>query len=198
MNEVIDFLVVTWKGSPPITHGLVILAVGWICALLLRAIVRGILVLFRFDRFADTVGLGEFLRNGNVAYRPAKLLSVFVYQFFILVTFLVASRALDIAAVNSITDSLVQALPAVIAAIFITVVGLAVVSFLCNVLETIVRNTSVTNVRAVVNTFRFIGYSLIILLDSDQLGFGKSLLSSLLLIAFAALALAVAIAVGFG
>lgn len=198
MNETVDFLVWVWGVSPPIARGFLILLGGWVLALVIRALLRGALVLFRFDRFADRVGLGEFLRNGNVAYRPAKLVSVLIYRLVLLVAFLVASRALDIAAVNSITDSLVQSLPAVIAAIFITLIGLVIVSFLANVVETIVRNTSMTNVHAVVNTFRYIGYSVILLLASDQLGFGKSLLSSLLLIAFAATALGLAIAFGLG
>jgi hypothetical protein len=198
MNEIRSIFVSAWLAAPPLARGIALLVAGWIAALLVRSIILGVLTLLRFDRFAETVGLGEFLRNGRIGFRPARLLSVLSYRLILLVTFLVASRALDLAAVNAITDSLLAALPAIAAAIFITVIGLVVVGFLGNVIETIARNTALTNVKAVVNTFRYIGYTVILLLASDQLGFGKSLLSSLLLIAFAATALGFAIAFGLG
>jgi len=198
MADFWDFVVGMWDASPSIVHGLLVLIAGWVVALAVRALVRGILMLFRFDSFADKVGLGEFLKNGRVQHRPSKLVAMFAYQLVLLGTFLIASRALDIAAVTSITDKLFDYLPSVAAAIFVAVIGWMVVSFLCNVIETIARNTALTNVRAVVATFRYIGFAVILLLASDQLGFGKSLLSQLLVIAFAALCLGLAIAFGFG
>lgn len=198
MSDIVNAIISVWDASPPAAHGGLILLGGWLAAFLVRAVVRGVLGLFRFDRFADKVGLGEFLKNGGIAYRPARLVGVLTYRLVLLVTFLAASRALDIGAVNRITDSLVQALPSVFAAIFVSAIGLVIVSFLVNVIETIARNTSLKNVSAVVNTFRYIGFAVIALLASDQLGFGKSLLSSLLLIAFAGFILALAIAFGVG
>jgi hypothetical protein len=184
--------------SPPIARGFLILVVGMICAVLVRAFVRGVLALFRFDRFADKVGLGEFLIKGKVAYRPAKLVSVLAYWIVVVIVLLVSSRALDIAAVNRISDSLVESLPAVFAALLVTLVGFVIVAFLGNVIETIARNAAVADAHAVARIFRYIGFAVIFLLASDQLGFGKSLLSALLLIAFAAPALAFAIAFGLG
>ena len=130
--------------------------------------------------------------------RPTQLLSIFVYRVILVISFMVASRALNIDAVNAITDNLVLSLPAISAAIFIMVIGLVIVSFLGNVLDTILRNTTVTNARSVVTGFRIISYGIIFLLASDQLGFGKSLLSTLLLIVFGATALGLAIAFGLG
>ena len=198
MNEVTDFIVSFWNTAPTIVRGLLVLLGGWLIGLITRALVVGVLAVFQFDRFADRSGLSEFLRNGRVTQRPSRLVGLFVFRVVILISFLLASRALDITAVNGITDSLVQSLPAVTAAIFVTLVGVVVVAFLANVLETILRNTSLTNVRAIANGFRLVGYGIILLLASDQLGFGKSLLSSLLLIVFAAVALGFAIAFGLG
>jgi hypothetical protein len=136
--------------------------------------------------------------KGKVAYRPARLVSVLVYWALIVITLLIASRVLDITALNKISDSLVASLPSIIAAIFVTFIGIVIVAFLGNVTETIARNASVADAGAVARTFRIVGFAIIVLLASDQLGFGKGLLSSLLLIAFAALALAFAIAFGLG
>lgn len=193
-----EYLVSLWTSSPSIAHGFIVLVAGWLCAVLIRALVRGVLALFRFDRFADKVGLGEFLMKGKVAYRPARLVSVLVYWALIVITLLIASRVLDITALNKISDSLVASLPSIIAAIFVTFIGIVIVAFLGNVTETIARNASVADAGAVARTFRIVGFAIIVLLASDQLGFGKGLLSSLLLIAFAALALAFAIAFGLG
>ncbi|NNM66746.1 MAG: hypothetical protein HKM06_01910 [Spirochaetales bacterium] len=198
MSQLFDFVSSAWVNSPLFLQVVMVLIGGWIAANLLRWVTQGLLALFRFDHLADRTGLGEFLRNGQVTMRPAKLLSVFVYWAVILVTLLVASRVLNITVLNAITDRLVKALPNIVAAVFIVTVGLVIVSFLANVLKTIARNTSMTNVRTVVRVFRYIGYSIIILMASDQLGLGKGLLSELFVIAFGALALAFAIAFGLG
>ena len=198
MNEVMEIILSTWDSTNPILRGILILFAGWLLALIIRSVVFALLAIFRFDHFADRVGLGEFLRNGQVIQRPSQLLSIFVYRVILVISFMVASRALNIDAVNAITDNLVLALPAISAAIFIMVIGLVIVSFLGNVLDTILRNTTVTNARSVVTGFRIISYGIIFLLASDQLGFGKSLLSTLLLIVFGATALGLAIAFGLG
>lgn len=198
MSQIFDFVSSAWTSSPLLVQVVTILLGGWIAAVLVRWLTQGILTLFRFDHLADRTGLGEFLRNGQVTMRPAKLLSVLVYWLVILVTLLIASRVLNIAVLNTVTDRLVKALPNVVAAIFIVTVGLVIVSFLANVLKTIARNTSMTNVRTVVRAFRYIGYTIILLMASDQLGLGKGLLSELFVIVFGSLALAFAIAFGLG
>lgn len=198
MQAFIDSVITTWGGAPTIIRGFVVMLAGWLGALLTKAIVRGILAILRFDKFADKVGLGTFLEKGKVAYRPAKLLSVLAYWLAMVVAFILASRTLDIAAVNRISDSLVESLPAIFAGVFVTIIGIVIVTFLGNVIETIARNAAIVDARGVARIFRYIGFAAIILLASDQLGFGKGLLSTFLIIAFAAFALAFAIAFGLG
>ena len=198
MQTITDFIMTTWSASPPIARGGLVILLGWLSAILTRTLIRGVLALFRFDHFADKLGLGDFLAKGKVAHRPAKLISVLAYWLVIVVALLWGSRTLDIAAVNRISDSLVESLPAIFAALSITLVGLVIVSFLGNVIETIARNAAVVDASAVARIFRYVGFAIIALLASDQLGFGKGLLSALLIIAFSAPALAFAIAFGLG
>lgn len=198
MQAFVDFVVSTWTGSPAIARGFMVMLAGWLGAVLTRALVRGLLALLRFDRFADKIGLGAFLVKGKVAYRPAKLASVLAYWLAMVIAFLMASRTLDIAAVNRISDNLVESLPAIFAGIFVTIVGIVIISFLGNVIETIARNAAVVDAASVARIFRYIGFAIIVLLASDQLGFGKGLLSTFLIIAFAGVTLALAIAFGLG
>ncbi|MBL8965465.1 MAG: hypothetical protein JNG85_00575 [Spirochaetaceae bacterium] len=198
MRDFFDFVAATWSGAPAMARGFAVLLAGWLGALLTKAIVRGLLALLRFDRFADKVGLGAFLEKGKVDYRPAKLVSVLSYWLAMVIVFVMASRTLDIAAVNRISDGIVDALPALFAGIFVTIIGLVIVTFLGNVIETIARNAAFGDARAVARIFRYIGFAAILILASDQLGLGKGLLSTFLVIGFAAISLAFAIAFGFG
>lgn len=109
-----------------------------------------------------------------------------------------ASRTLDIAAVNRVSDGMVEALPALFAGVFVTIIGIVIVTFLGNVIETIARNAAIGDARAVARIFRYIGFAAIVILTSDQLGLGKGLLSTFLVIGFAAVSLAFAIAFGLG
>lgn len=198
MRAFVDFVAAAWSGAPAIARGFAVLLAGWLGALLTKAVVRGLLAVLRFDRFADKVGLGAFLEKGKVAHRPAKLLSVLAYWLAMVIAFIMASRTLDIAAVNRVSDGMVEALPALFAGIFVTIIGIVIVTFLGNVIETIARNAAIGDARAVARIFRYIGFAAILILASDQLGLGKGLLSTFLVIGFAAISLAFAIAFGLG
>ncbi|MDA8410540.1 MAG: hypothetical protein M0001_09135, partial [Treponema sp.] len=116
----------------------------------------------------------------------------------ILVALLATSRTLDISFVNTFSDNLVATLPSALAAIIVIIVGIMVVSFLANVVETIARNAGWTGARLVSRVVRYFGVTIVLLLAFDQLGLGKSIIGWLLVIAFSALSLGLALAFGLG
>lgn len=198
MDSILGFFSSFWQGAHATIKGFVILVAGFIGAWLLRKVVEGILALLRFDKLADRIGVGEFLRKGAVPYRPTKLLSAIVGWIAILATLLAASRALDISFVNQFSDNIVAALPGAIAAILVIIVGIIIMSFLANVVETVARNAAWPAAHLAARAVWYIGTAIVLLLALDQLGLGRSILGWIFMIAFAAVALAFAIAFGFG
>ncbi|HUX39257.1 MAG TPA: hypothetical protein VMV44_15260 [Rectinemataceae bacterium] len=198
MDAIFGFLGSFWQTSPPALRGLFVLVVGFLGAWLLRKLVEVILALLRFDKLADRIGIGEFLRKGAVPHRPAKLVSAIFGWVAILVTLLAASRALDITFVNKFSDNIVAALPGAIAAILVIIVGIILMSFLANLVETVARNAAWPTARLAGRVVWYVGTAIVLLLAFDQLGLGKSIVGSFFIIAFAAVALATALAFGLG
>ena len=198
MNSIPGLVSDFWITAHATLRGAIVLVVGLFAAWLLKKIVEAVLGLLNFDRIADKVGLGEFLRKGAVPYRATKLVSAILGWIAILVALLATSRTLDIAFVNTFSDNLIATLPGALAAIIVIIVGIIVVSFLANVVETIARNAAWTGARLVSRVVRYFGVTIVLLLAFDQLGLGKSIIGWLLVIAFAALALGLALAFGLG
>lgn len=198
MNAILGMLDEFWSAAPPTLRGLIVLVLGLLGAWVLRKLVEGLLALLRFDKVADRVGLGEFLRKGGVAYRPAKLLSAIVGWMAILATLLAASRSLDIVFVNQFSDNLVGALPGAIAAILVVIVGILLMSFLANLVETVARNAAWPAAHLAARAVWYVGTAIVLLIALDQLGLGRSILGWLLVIAFGAVSLAFALAFGLG
>ncbi len=198
MDAIFVFLGSYWQNSAPALRGLFVLVVGLLGAWLLRKLVEAILALLHFNKLADRIGIGEFLRKGAVPHRPAKLVGAIFGWIAILVTLLSASRALDISFVNKFSDNIVAALPGAIAAILVIIVGIILMSFLANLVETVARNAAWPTARLAGRVVWYVGATIVLLLAFDQLGLGKSIVGSFFIIAFAAIALASALAFGLG
>ena len=198
MDSILSMFSNFWTNAHATIRGSIVLIAGLAGAWFLKKIVEAILMLLRFNKLADRVGLGEFLRKGGVPYRPTRLVGAIFGWIGILVTLLATSRTLDIVFVNEFADNLVATLPGALAAIIVIIVGIIVVSFLANVVETIARNASWPGAQLLSRVVRYFGVTIVLLLAFDQLGLGKSILGWLLVIAFGSVALAFAIAFGFG
>jgi len=198
VESIIGFFASFWQNSNSTVKGLVILVAGFIGAWLLRKIAEVILALLRFDRLADRVGLGEFLKKGGVPQRPARLVGALVGWIAILATLLAASRALDISFVNQFSDNIVAGLPGAIAAILVVIVGIVVITFLANVVETVARNAAWPAAHLAARVVWYAGTAIVLLIALDQLGLGRSILGWIFVIAFGAVSLAFALAFGLG
>jgi len=198
MESILVTILNFWNGAHSTIRGSLILVAGLFGAWLLKKIVEAILSLLRFDKAADRVGIGEFLRKGGVPHRPTKLVGAIFGWIGILAALLATSRTLDIAFVNQFADNLIATLPGALAAIIVIIVGIIIVTFLGNVVETIARNAAWPSAHLVSRVVRYFGATIVLLMAFDQLGLGKSILGWLLVMAFGAIALAFALAFGFG
>jgi hypothetical protein len=198
MSGIIDALTGFWISLPrPVAAGIV-LAVGWAGATFARFILTAILVLAKFEKMSERAGFAGFLRKGGVKYGPSKLIGTIAYWLALLITFLSASRMLDIIVVNSILEKLLASLSGWLSALLIVIVGAIIVSFLSNFAITIARNAGHANVRPLGKTIKYAGNILIAALALDQIGLGKNIINGMLGILFAALVFGCALAFGLG
>lgn len=187
-----------WKGMPsPLAAG-IMLALGFLSAILLKFLLAKGLRLVRFDALCERIGLEGFLRKGNVSYSASKLVCAIAYWAVLIATFFAMSRRLDIGVVNSLSDRFMDILPGMLAASFIVVIGVVVVGFVANFTRTIARNASVPNARLLSRAIKWVGNVLVVTIALDQVGFGKTIISSMFQLVFGAIAFGVALAFGLG
>jgi hypothetical protein len=175
-----------------------VLAVGGGSAFLLRFVCGKLLPLIRFDLLCARIGVSEFLRKGQVSRQPSRLVGTFVYGVVLVVTFFQVSRQLDIEVVTSFSRDIAASVPHLLAAFFIVLVGLVVVSFIGNFVMTVARNAAYPHARLVSRAVKIAGIVLVLSLALDQLNLSRSLVTTLFQILFAAAALAAALAFGLG
>ncbi len=198
MSGFFEALDAFWAALPrPVAAAAVLLA-GWALAVFARFILTRILVAAKFDKMSEKTGFGEFLRKGGVGHSPSRLVGKIAYWAALIVTLVLASRALDIAAVNEISRRIFESMTSWLAALLIVVVGAIIVSFLSNFVLTIARNAALENSRLLAKAIKWTGNVLVAALALDQIGLGKSIISGMLGIVFSAIALGLALAFGLG
>ncbi|HET6451246.1 MAG TPA: hypothetical protein VFI08_08035 [Spirochaetia bacterium] len=183
---------------PPGLRAVLVLVGGWLAAFFLRFLLTWLLDLVRFNTGSDRLGISEFLRKGQVTHRPSKLAGVLAYWTVLLVTLLQASRILDIRVVTSFSDRLRDIVPGLLAAVFIGIIGLVVVSFIGNFVMTVARTAGFTYAALLARVVKIAGGILVVGIAVQQIDINQTMISSLLQILFAAVVFALALAFGLG
>lgn len=193
MNGVADFF-----SLPHEILAVIVAPMGLIVAWGLRLIVTAFLNVIRFDRLAEHLGIGQFLRTGQVPYTPSRLAGLSIYWLTLVATLVLVSGLLDLNVVTSVTETLLKLAPGIAAAVLVTLVGLMMVAFLANVTLTLARNAGWSHSRLLARGVRILGIIVVLGVATEQVGLNLSLLHSLILILAGGLALGLALAFGLG
>jgi len=175
-----------------------VLFAGWLIAKLLRVLVPKILSALKFDRLNEKLHVTEFLRKGHVKQSPSLLVGIALYWMIMLIVLAMAASVLDERAAASISGWLFGSVPIILAAAITASIGIIVVNFLSNFVDTIARNAAIASALLIRRGIRAVGYLVVLVMVVEQLGLGQSIVSTLLLISFGSIALGAAIALGLG
>ncbi len=198
MGEVFGAVRAFLASLPPWVSSLLVLAVGGGAAFLLRFLCWKLLPVLRFDRLCVRLGISEFLRKGQVNRLPSRLVGSFAWGVMLLVTFFNVSRQLDIEVVTSFSTQLTASVPQILAALFVVVVGLVVVTFIGNFVMTVAINAAYPHARLVARVVKVTGIVIVLGLALEQANLSRSLVSAMVQILFGAVAFGAALAFGLG
>lgn len=198
LSEIITAMTDFFASMPPILGAFLSFIAGWIIAKLFQIILPKLLSFLKFDRLSEKVGITNFLKKGNVEYAPSKLAGMLVYWFLMVLVLSNTLAILDTNAAASLSDWLRSALPRTIAALLIVIIGVVIVSFLSNFFITIAKNAAIHNPILIGKIIRYVGFIILGTMVLEQLGLGQTIVSTLLLVLFAAIAFGLALAIGLG
>jgi len=173
---------------PSILGALLILLIGGTIAKLIERGIVQLLKLITLDKLADQVQLSAMLAKGGIRRKLSELIGAIVYWIIMLAFVMTALNALNLDVAANLLQELINFLPSVVAAVFITIVGIFAAAFVATTIRTAASNSGVPQahllgqaVQAIVIIFtivaalqqlhvRFVGEVFLIILSGLSLG----------------------------
>jgi mechanosensitive ion channel-like protein len=175
---------------------LIVIAAGWLIAYAIRAVVRGILRISKFERLSENAGTARLLNKAALP-SSSELLSRFVFWIIWLGFVLLGLSSLGFG-LQDYVSRLFLYLPRVLVALLILLFGLAAASFFARATLLAAVNSNWRSPRLISGTVRFSLVVLALAMAFEQLGLAEGTIITAFSILFGALMLGLAIAFGLG
>ncbi len=192
-----DFFHVLMGLLPRLLAMLVIIAVGWFIALVLKVILRRVLALIKFNRLFQNSSLPRVLAKAALP-PPDELLSRLAFWVVGVAFVLLGLDALAIVALQDELSKFFVLVPQIFVALLVFFVGLLVANFFGRAALLAAVNANHPSPRLLSNAVQFLILILAVTMALDQVGVGHRVVLIAFSIAFGAIMLGLAIAFGLG
>jgi len=177
---------------------IVILAfVGWVIAYVVKALLRSLLRLIKFDKLSENAGASQLLTEAALP-SATEMLSRFVFWVTWLGVILLGVRALGILGLQDQIARFFLFLPRLFVAMFILFFGLLAASFFSRAVLLAAVNANVPSPRVLSLALRSIIIVFVLSIVFEELGLAEQTMLIAFGLAFGALMLGLAIAFGMG
>lgn len=198
VDPVKAMLVKIWGYIPSLAGAILILAIGWLIAKLIEAILVRVLKAIQLDSVSDKAGISNVLAQGEIKLALSELIGAVIYWLVILVVVATALSALNLNIAAEMVSKLVGYIPNILAAIFILVLG----SFLANLVSTIVRtaanNAGVKNSKLLSKVTQVVLVVFAVIIAIEQLQIATAIIILATNIVLMSIGLGIALAFGLG
>jgi len=177
---------------------IVILIIGWLISKAIKAIVSKALKLVKLDNLSSRIELDKVLGKGGITYTFSELIGVICYWLGILVTTMVAINAVGLTIAADLLNKVVLYIPHVIAAVFITILGMFAATLLKNIIVTAANNAGLSHGKLLGQLTEAIVIVFVVIVGLEQLGLGISITQLTLGIILGSVGLGAALAFGLG
>ena len=182
---------------PRLLSMLVIIAAGFVVALLLRVVVRRIFGIESFRKYCDSAGLTQMMRRAALP-PPVDFLSQLIFWVVWIVFIVLGIDALGIGALREQISKFFLFLPQIFVALVILFIGLLVANFFSRATLLAATNANYPSARLLASLVRLLIVILAVTMALEQIGLGRHVVLIAFSIAFGALMLGASIAFGLG
>jgi hypothetical protein len=206
MSQLLDPLVQslseTWTQVqlffPRVFAAVVLLALGWILASIVRRLLIRLLLALRVDVAAEKAGIEDFLLRGGVRFTTVTLIAQVLYWGMFLVVVLAAFNVVGVPMPTSTIEQVAGYLPNVMAALLVVIFGSLLARFARAALQAYLDNIGMEGAELFALLAQGAIMVFVATLALGQLRIGGPVLVSAFQIAFGGLCLALALAFGLG
>jgi hypothetical protein len=197
-NALDAFFEAVMRFLPGLLAALLIVALGLVVAVLVRAVVRRVLKVARFDRLCEAWGVSQALARADVRAAPSTLAAT-TLAWVVLASFgMAALAALEVGGVDRLTSEFFLYLPRILAALAILLGGFLLGNFLARAALLAAVNANAPSPRVISLVVKLLIAILSFAMALEQLQIAKSIVLAAFVITFGAVMLCLAIAFGVG
>jgi hypothetical protein len=183
---------------PHLVGMIVILAVGFLAAWIMRVITGKILGIIGFNTWSDKVGLTSMFQKAEVRTPPAQFLSRIIYWFIVIGFLMAGLSALNLNATNMFVSKAFLYFPRFLTAVLIIVLGYLFASFFARATVLAGVNAGLTHSRLLGEAVRMLVLVFVFAMALEQLEIAKGIVIAAFSILFGGILLALALAFGLG
>ena len=162
LNDVIGFL-------PNLIGFLIILAIGYIVARVVKALVTKLLEKIGTDRAIHSGPTGEHVTRAAPGFKPSAVIGTIAFWLLFLGALAIAVGQLGISALENVVGAVIAYLPNVIAAVLILVVAIALAGFVGSLIERTMADTPTRRVARSVAPVLILAIGTFMVLDQLQI-----------------------------
>lgn len=191
VTDIIDFI-------PRLIYGTIILLIGTLVALLVRAVLRFVLRRLHFDPLVERTGITGTLRGLGIKTPLSDIVAQTIFALLLLSFLITAARLMGLDPVARVLEQLLIFLPNLIAAVIVFLVGGIVAKFLGDLVAGVVRGAGLAYASRIGSLVQYLISLFVVILALSTMGLDTSILVTAVTILLAAFGLALALALGFG
>lgn len=171
---------------------------GVVISWLIKRLVSKLLVLFRFDKWAENTGIANFLNKGGVTVPPSTVLSRIIYWVFIVAFFSFGLNFIGITQFSEYLSKFTAALPLIVVSLIILIIGIIFSNFLSRLIFLACENAKVKYGELIAKGAKVFLIIITFGIVFEYIGVGNTIITISVLIIFGGIVLALSLALGIG
>ena len=183
---------------PNILGALVLFLIGWIVAGWLKNLVSKIVNITKLDSLIKNPAVTDFLKNAQVSHKIEDVIGEVVRWLVLILFFVAGVNVLGITSISLFLNSILSAIPTLIAAVLTLVIGVVVAGFLEKMVKGSLGSSDPSMSRLVGKAVSYAIMTFFVLAALSQLGIASYFINTVFTGFILAVALALGIGLGFG
>src|SRR5579859_1205263 len=163
LTDIINFI-------PLFINGLIILIIGYLICLLVRAILRFVFRQIRLEQLVDRIGINHALGRLGIRAPLPEILAQIVFFFLLLSFAREAVRLMGLAAVANLLDNVLFFIPRAISAAILLIFGSILGRFLGDTITAVAEGVNITYSRALGRIIEYAIVAFVVVLAISTLG----------------------------
>jgi len=171
---------------------------GFIVSWFIKKLLGRLLVLFRFDKWANEVGIIGFLQKGGVRTLPSLVVSKIVFWVFIVVFFSFGLNFIGISQFTEYASRISNTLPLIVVSIVIIIIGIILSNFISRVIFLACENADIRYGDPIAKGVRIFLVIITFGIVFEYIGVGNTIITISFLIVFGGIVMTLSLALGIG